>query len=90
MIVTPICAFSLEAGFDGLYAFENFPFKLRYDFANAVNDNDALTWTPGNPNDGIDDDIYIRTARWRRPCPPVPTWLTPRLSCWYATSSAPP
>ncbi|MCK2183918.1 porin [Halomonas getboli] len=59
-------AFELEAGFDGLYTFDA-PFKLSYefiaDFANAANDNDDLTWTPGNPDGGIDDDIYIRTAR---------------------------
>lgn len=63
---TDAWAFSLEAGFDGLYTFDA-PLKLRYefiaDFANAANDNDALTWTPGNPAGGIDDDIYIRAAR---------------------------
>ncbi|MDT0501509.1 MULTISPECIES: porin [unclassified Halomonas] len=60
-------AFGLEAGFDGLFTFDDTPLKLSYDFVadftNAVNDNDALTWTPGNPNGGTDDDIYIRTAR---------------------------
>jgi hypothetical protein len=62
-----VWAFNLLAGFDGLYTFEDSPLKLSYeliaDFANAVNDNDTLTWTPGNPDGGIDDDIYIRTAR---------------------------
>ncbi|PSF05893.1 hypothetical protein C7H09_12525 [Marinobacter fuscus] len=59
-------AFSVTAGTGGIFIV-NDGLKIKYDltadFSNAINDNDDLTWTQGNVNGGINDDVYVRDAK---------------------------